>query len=436
MTKTDLDTLAVMAKQSSEIAAERIADTLRKEFGAETQDVRESLEKTMEVLANLADTVGDPEEYEKLFQSMTESTESAIKAAVESADALLSLKLTEELAKLKGELDEKARGIDAESAEATGTMRKTAGEVAILNESAASALLKLSEFQKQVSAEMTESLEKRLDETLELLRLENVVIRDDVRTEVNGLLANATSQVEGYLENLEIPDPIPGEPGEKGSTGEPGAPGRDGVDGAVGRTLPWQPDRFYQRHSTVTHLAGLWQARSPGEGEPGTSPQWDCLARGIINSSLNEAGELVVRYSDQTTQTIGDVRGPPGREWQHKGTFDPKAWYTRGDVVVVRGTSYVAIDDSPGDCPGEGWQMVAQAKNGPAGKRGPQGEPGDPGPPGTSIRWFGEYDSDTKYPDGAVVRAGKDLWVALDSTSEAPSPDAIDWDLMLPGGSA
>jgi hypothetical protein len=60
-----------------------------------------------------------------------------------------------------------------------------------------------------------------------------------------------------------------------------------------------------------------------------------------------------------------------------RGTFQPGTNYARGDVVVVDGGSFLARRDSPGRCPGAGWQLMA--KQGARGIAGPKGERGPPG---------------------------------------------------------
>jgi hypothetical protein len=46
--------------------------------------------------------------------------------------------------------------------------------------------------------------------------------------------------------------------------------------------------------------------------------------------------------------------------------------------VLVNGSSFVALRDSPGTCPGSGWQlMAASGRDGKDGQRGPRGERGE-----------------------------------------------------------
>src|SRR5262249_13856807 len=60
--------------------------------------------------------------------------------------------------------------------------------------------------------------------------------------------------------------------------------------------------------------------------------------------------------------------------------------YREHDAVLVNGSSFVALRDSPGTCPGSGWQPIAAAgtdgKDGATGPRGERGERGSIGPRG------------------------------------------------------
>jgi hypothetical protein len=67
-----------------------------------------------------------------------------------------------------------------------------------------------------------------------------------------------------------------------------------------------------------------------------------------------------------------------------RGTWESGASYCVNDIVAYNGGSWVAKKDSPGQIPGEGWQLVAAQ-----GKRGVAGERGPPGPPGAAPRFNG-----------------------------------------------
>ena len=61
--------------------------------------------------------------------------------------------------------------------------------------------------------------------------------------------------------------------------------------------------------------------------------------------------------------------GAPSRE---------DAKYEQHDIVAVNGSSFIALEDSPGQCPGAGWQLLASAgSRGARGFAGPKGERGE-----------------------------------------------------------
>jgi hypothetical protein len=66
--------------------------------------------------------------------------------------------------------------------------------------------------------------------------------------------------------------------------------------------------------------------------------------------------------------------GADGRSFRIRGTFNPGERYRALDVAVVGGASFIARQDDPGVCPGDGWQLAAAQ-----GKRGLPGPPGEPG---------------------------------------------------------
>ena len=82
-------------------------------------------------------------------------------------------------------------------------------------------------------------------------------------------------------------------------------------------------------------------------------------------------------------------RGTAGRACAglHGGTYDLAETYKTLDVVAFNKGSFVARHDDPGECPGDGWQLLTsygkrgdQGSKGERGERGVQGERGDPAP--------------------------------------------------------
>jgi hypothetical protein len=79
-----------------------------------------------------------------------------------------------------------------------------------------------------------------------------------------------------------------------------------------------------------------------------------------------------------------------GKSLRVRGTFDADARYEQFDIVAVNGSSFVATEDCPGPCPGEGWRLLASAGSrgarGFPGPRGEQGERGESAPAATGFK--------------------------------------------------
>ena len=150
----------------------------------------------------------------------------------------------------------------------------------------------------------------------------------------DAILMDAQRQIAERL--AEVKDGKDGEPGRDGRDGEPGEKGEPGERGEAGP-----------------------------QGEPGR------------DGKDGEAGE----------------QGPAGATATPKGTFDAEAEYAAMDIVMLGGSSFIAVKDAPGPCPGGGWQLLASrgsrgdrgekgaaGKDGRDGERGERGERGIPGP--------------------------------------------------------
>jgi hypothetical protein len=71
------------------------------------------------------------------------------------------------------------------------------------------------------------------------------------------------------------------------------------------------------------------------------------------------------------------------------GTYSEGTRYEQHDVVMLNGSSFVAIRDDPGQCPGEAWRLLARAgSRGARGLSGPKGERGEPGEPAPAESGF------------------------------------------------
>jgi hypothetical protein len=146
--------------------------------------------------------------------------------------------------------------------------------------------------------------------------------------------------------------------GPVGSQGSVGARGADGIPGKLSRVKTWQSDTVFYDGDVVYHDRSAYQALKDTSQRPGSGKDWICIAAGGL-----------------------DAKTPHVR-----GTFDLEIKYQQLDIVASNGGSFIARNDDPGPCPGEGWQLIArQGQRGVAGEKGERGERGLPGEPGKSI---------------------------------------------------
>lgn len=169
--------------------------------------------------------------------------------------------------------------------------------------------------------------------------------QDGTSVSADDILPTIELQVRAFLDALPVPKD--GRDGTDGKDGEPGVQGERGPDGLLRTVLPYT-DRVHYAAEVVTHAGSTWQAVRDTGKAPG-SEDWLCIARGGADA--------------------------PGIEV--RGTFDPEEAYHRLDIVALNGGSFIAKQDDPGECPGEGWQLLTSP-----GKRGQKGEDGGRGLPG------------------------------------------------------
>jgi len=114
------------------------------------------------------------------------------------------------------------------------------------------------------------------------------------------------------------------------------------------RVKAWTEDTIYHEGDIVAFAGGTFQARRDTACPPGAK-HWVCLAK-------------------------------PGNSLTVRGTYDSCIDYRCLDIAVINGSSFVALKDSPGACPGDDWQLLCS--RGPRGGRGLRGERGFIGPRG------------------------------------------------------
>jgi hypothetical protein len=105
---------------------------------------------------------------------------------------------------------------------------------------------------------------------------------------------------------------------------------------------------------------------------------------------------------------VGVLKGlgpPPGIRF--RGSYVSDADYSIHDIVAKNGSSFVALRDRPGVCPGEHWQLVASKGNrGERGVPGPRGQVGGRGERAPGIKaWLIDKTKFTASPilaDGSI----------------------------------
>jgi hypothetical protein len=128
----------------------------------------------------------------------------------------------------------------------------------------------------------------------------------------------------------------------------------------------WRPESVTYEGEVVSYDGSLYQARKDTAQVPGGS-DWICVAR---------AGR----------------DGCDGLTPNVRGTFNAHKTYARLDMVEFDDVSYIARRDSPGICPGNGWQIISKSgRRGPVGERGLRGMKGERGARGeatpTIVSW-------------------------------------------------
>jgi hypothetical protein len=156
-----------------------------------------------------------------------------------------------------------------------------------------------------------------------------------------------------------VRDGAPGTAGAPGVPGPKGDTGPAGHDGRLRTVTEWSGD-VHHEGDLITRDGSLWQCIK-ATGHPPPYESWTCLAR---------AGR--------------DARSP-----RVCGTWESNEDYRALDIVAMNGGAFVATRDSPGECPGENWQLLArQGQRGIAGPKGDRGEKGERGLPAPlAIGW-------------------------------------------------
>jgi len=221
------------------------------------------------------------------------------------------------------------------------------------------------------------------------LRLQMATLLAEAREEIAALRA---WRAEAALELAARVGPAgpQGEPGDAivGPAGIQGPAGEQGIQGPPGRFMApvaWQRGIHYDG-ALATHAGATWCALRDTAEEP-PHDDWVCVAE----------------------------RGADGRTPAFRGAWKAASTYEAFDVAMVEGSSFIALYDVPGPCPGDGWRLIAsRGKSGPPGAAGPQGErgwPGMPAPTPVALDVDGEGLLTLRFGDGVALSC--DLYPVL-----------------------
>lgn len=211
---------------------------------------------------------------------------------------------------------------------------------------------------------------------------------DDITVVQDGALIEIGFQVGDIRTTFELELPH-GPAGKDGQDGKDGERGEIGPVGKIAAVTPWAPGVSYEA-DIRSHNGATWQATKDTANEPG-GEDWVCIAARGAN-------------------------GDDGASFNPRRLWASDAEYRRLDVVALNGGAFVALQDNPGPCPGEGWMLIAQP--GKRGERGDKGEKGERGLAGPAVRSLTSDDEGVitlTHADGSEVSC--DLYPVLSSIS-------------------
>jgi hypothetical protein len=163
-----------------------------------------------------------------------------------------------------------------------------------------------------------------------------------------------------------------------------------GLEAAYAKaTLDYGRTGIEFRDNMAARLADVKDGEKGEKGDPGESIQGPAGRDG----EKGDPGESIQGPPGEKGDPGDTIEGPPGRDGADGRSFTGHRTWSEGEqypalaVVSLNGSSYFALQDDPGPCPGEGWQLLSpRGKAGPPGAKGDRGERGDAGPPGPAGR--------------------------------------------------
>jgi hypothetical protein len=177
---------------------------------------------------------------------------------------------------------------------------------------------------------------------------------------------------------------------------------RKNLHSALGELLATERQKFERKASEFElKLAKLTGAVDILRGAQAPPPAKFPSVKAWSENAIHYEGE-VVSFNGATYQATKDTaHAPPSPDWlclaaagagfTLRGTYDSAETYKHLDVVMINGSSFVALKDNPGPCPDSGdWHLLAsrgsRGQRGAEGARGLMGLRGERGAAAPTIR--------------------------------------------------
>jgi hypothetical protein len=175
---------------------------------------------------------------------------------------------------------------------------------------------------------------------------------------------------------------------------------------ALGVLLAEERKKFHDRFERQVSAFEIKLAKLSGAvdvlrgAQPPPPAKFPTVKAWSADVSIYYEGEIVV-YDGGTWQALRDTAQQPGtKDWvciassgkslTVRGTYDINEAYKHLEVVMLNGSSFVALKDNPSLCPGDDWQLLAsrgsRGHSGPEGQRGLMGLRGERGEAAPMIR--------------------------------------------------
>ena len=152
----------------------------------------------------------------------------------------------------------------------------------------------------------------------------------------------------------------------KGDKGDAGEKGDKGDSGFLSRVSKWENGSITKQTEAVIHNNALWTcAIEQSAKEPSVCDDWTLIVDGISEVKMDD-NNIQIKYASGKTQDIGRVG------FVHKGQYDSKKEYMKGDIVTVNKTAFVSMeDDNKNNPPSNNWRLLSgKGDKGAKGDRG------------------------------------------------------------------